>query len=175
MSDTHQITKEELLERAAECEREEVALVDQIASLPARVAEATAEARSAYNVQFYYWQHGERDKPPVLEELMSEADALMQSEASLKAEAREKGLRKLEYRERYYKLVAQEETARRDALNEPLSDLEEQIAKVTNDLAAVQNARGACEKRRRDANNQAVQFTQALRFHRAESEPRVRM
>ena len=175
MSETQQITKQELLERAAEYEREEVALVAQVASLPARVGEAIAEAKSAYNVAHHYWQKGERDKPPVLEELMGAADALQQSEASLKAEAREKGMKKLEYRELYYRLVAQEEQAKSDALQQPLQDLREQMEKIKRDLSLVENARSGCERRKQDAEIEAMQYEQALRFHRAESEPRVRM
>ncbi len=170
---TQQITKQELLVRAAEFAEKEEALISQVSSLPARVSEAAAEARSTYNVQFHYFQTGERHEAPVLD--MSAADALMQSEESLKAEAREAGMRKLEYRELYYRLVAQDETAKRDALNEPLADLREQMEKIKHDLATVEQARAGCERRRREANTQAIQYAQALRFHRAESEPRRRL
>ncbi len=67
------------------------------------------------------------------------------------------------HRETYEKLAA------------PLAELEEQHARITNDLKALQNARATVDKRSRESWSQALQYERAATFHEQQDHPIRRM
>ncbi len=177
MTDTKQqtaeTTREKLLRDAAEAEQLERALVDQLNNLPGRVAEARHAARSRYNVMFAERMAGRSTDQPVMD--MSEAEAIAAQEPELKAKAKEAGLKKLRLRAAVHHHDAAAHTATFDKLGEPLAELEQQHAKVANDLKAVRNARMTAARRRDEASGLAHQYERAAALHEQARDPIVRM
>lgn len=170
---SHEEAQQRLAQEAREAEQEELVLVDRLAALPGRYKEAREAAISRYNVARGYLLAGHTDEVPALD--LSEAQAVLDSEAELKEAAKEAGLRKLRFWEEFYRNEANRQTALYEALGAPLADLQAQAAKVNNDLKAVEQARYGANARRKAANTQAHQYAQAIRAHEQSDNPIRRM
>ncbi len=173
MTDTKPNTREKLLQDAAEAEALEQALVAQLRNLPARVAEAKRAAESRFNVATYELRSGRSNHVPTLD--YSEAEAIEAQEPELKAKAKEAGLKKLRLRAAVARSEAAAHTETFEKLGEPLADLEQQHARITNDLRAVRNARQTAYRKASEASGLAHQYERAATLHEQARDPVVRM
>ncbi len=168
-----EIKKEEILARAREAELTEQDLVSSLGGMPERLALARQDVDENFNLAYWEWQKGQRDEKPVLD--LEPVHRLEEYADQLKRDAHAAGLRKLELYETYYRILAQELTAQRDSLRGPLEELEQQIQELTDELNKVRDAMQDAERKHWYAYSQAAQFEQALRYHKASSEPIRRM
>ncbi len=168
-----ELRKDEVLARAREAEETERDLVVTLGGLPERLALARQDVDEAFNVAYYDWQQGRRDDKPTLD--LSPVHELEEYADQLQREAHAAGLRKLELYENYYRTLAQEYTAQRDALRAPLTALEEQVEELQGELEKVRDAMSDAERKYWDAYSQAAQYEQSLRLHRTNAEPIRRM
>ena len=173
MSDTQQVTRSQLLEQAREAEQEERALLDQLDSIPARVAEAKEAARQRYSVMYAEKLAGHSTEEPYFD--YSGAEAIAATEPGLKAEAKAAGLRKLRLFAAFHRDVERERRDVLEKLAEPLADLEEQERRIKNDLQAVRQAQQGAENRRVEALRQALSYERAATFHEQQQHPIKRM
>ncbi len=173
MTKSGEIKLNEILEKARKAELEEQDLVVTLGGMGERLAFARQDVDEAFNEAYYEWQRGRRDDKPVLD--LSSVQGLEEYADQLKREAHAAGLRKLELYENYYRTLAQEYTAQRDALRAPLTALEEQVEELQGELEKVRDAMSDAERKYWDAYSQAAQYEQSLRLHRTNAEPIRRM
>ncbi len=169
MSDTQQITREELLAQAREAEQEERALFDQLNSIPARVAEAKEAARQRYSVMYMEKVAGRSTDEPYYD--WSEAEAIAGTEADLRAEAKAAGIRRFRLYAAFHRDVERERREILEKLAEPLRDLEEQERRIKNDLLAMRAAQTSADRRRREAFREALSYERAAALHEQQDHP----
>ncbi len=170
---TTEVTREQLLERAREAEHEERALLDQLDSIPARVAEAKEAARQRYSVMYMEKLAGRSTDEPYYD--WSAAEAIAATEPELRANAKAAGLRKLRLYAAFHRDVERERREILEKLAEPLADLEEQERRIKNDLQAVRQAQHSADARRKEALRQALSYERAATFHEQQDRPIRRM
>ncbi len=166
---TTEITREKLLQQAREAEAEERALLDQLDSIPARVAEAKEAARQRYSVMYMEKVAGRSTDEPYYD--WSEAEAIAGTEPELKANAKAAGLRKLRLYAAFHRDVERERREILEKLAEPLADLEEQQRRIQNDLQAVRQAQQGAERRRSEAWREALSYERAAAHHEQQDHP----
>ncbi len=170
---TSEVTREKLLTQAREAEQREIDLVNRLNAIPGRIAEARELARQRFNVATMELQNGRSTHVPTLD--YSEAEAIAESEDDLKVKAKAAGLRKLRLYAAVHRHDEQVHRETYEKLAAPLAELEEQHARITNDLKALQNARATVDKRSRESWSQALQYERAATFHEQQDHPIRRM
>lgn len=170
---TKQLSREDLLQQAHEAAELERSLVDQLNSLPGRYTEARQSAISRHNVARGYLLAGQTTEVPTLD--LSEAQAILDSEAEIREKAKAAGLRKLRLHAAFHRVEAQEHQETFDSLAPALEDLEQQHARISNDLKALQNARATVYKRHQVAWSEALSYERSAALAEQASDPFVRM
>lgn len=169
---TKEVTRDQLLQEAAEAAELEQALVDQIANLPGRIAEARQAAKSRYNVMFAERLAGSTTEP-VLD--MSEAEQIAATEPELREKAKAQGIVKLRALAAVHLYDGSQHSETFENLGKPLGSLELQAARVNNDLKAVRNARMTAARKRDESLDLARQYDRAAALHESDPNPVVRM
>lgn len=170
---TKEVSRDQILSEAAEAAELERSLVDQLNSLPGRYAEARQAAISRFNVARGYLLAGHTTEVPSLD--LSEAQAILDSEADLKSRAKQAGLTKLRMFAAYHRVEAQEHQETYESLAPALDDLEQQHARISNDLKALRNARATVHKRHQVSWQEALSYERAATFAEQAPDPFVRM
>ncbi len=163
------ITREKLLDQAREAEQEERALLDQLNSIPARVAEAKEAARQRYSVMYMEKVAGRSTDEPYYD--WSEAEAIAGTEEELKTSAKQAGIRRFKLFAAYWRDVERERREVLEALSEPLRDLEEQEQRIKNDLQAIRAAQSSADRRRSEAYREALSYERAAAHHEQQDHP----
>ncbi len=163
MSETQKFSREQLVQMAEEAADREAAYIAQLNNLPFRLAEARREADSAFNIATWALQRGESTHVPALD--LSHVQSIKESEPELKEKAFHAGLDKLRLYQLVYERDQREHTEAVEALEEPLRELEEQYARVGEELKKVREARMTADKKASEAFGRANQYRRAWEIH----------
>lgn len=166
---TTSFTREHLLEKAREAEAEERIHLDRLSNIGPRVAEARRAAEGRFYVQNAEKLAGRSTNEPMLD--YSEVSSIQDSEAEIKENARQAGIRKLRLYAALHNHEAEQHRATFESLGEPLESLELQKAKIENDYLAVRNARLTAHRKHELAWGEAQSYSRAASYAENASEP----